>query len=99
MTKKSKCGLCGEPMPPGERMFKYHGYSGPCPKPPLLRGVPEIDRLRKIEQRYSWLINKVMVRGGATLALYEEFGGAPFQGETIRQFMDRFIDARLAENV
>jgi hypothetical protein len=22
-------------MPPGEEMFKYHGYSGDCPKPPL----------------------------------------------------------------
>jgi hypothetical protein len=21
-------------MPQGEEMFKYHGYSGPCPKPP-----------------------------------------------------------------
>lgn len=30
-----KCELCGEPMPPGESMFKFHGYSGPCPKPPL----------------------------------------------------------------
>ena len=29
------CTLCGEPMPEGETMFKYHGYSGPCPKPPL----------------------------------------------------------------
>lgn len=29
------CELCGEPMPPGEEMFKFHGYSGPCPKPPL----------------------------------------------------------------
>ena len=29
------CTLCGEPMPPGETMFKYHGYSGLCPKPPL----------------------------------------------------------------
>jgi hypothetical protein len=29
------CALCGEPMPEGETMFKYHGYSGPCPKPPL----------------------------------------------------------------
>lgn len=29
------CGLCGEPMPAGETMFKFHGYSGPCPKPPL----------------------------------------------------------------
>jgi hypothetical protein len=25
------CSICGEPMPEGERMFKYHGYSGPCP--------------------------------------------------------------------
>lgn len=29
----SKCELCGEPMPAGEEMFKFHGYSGPCPKP------------------------------------------------------------------
>jgi hypothetical protein len=28
------CGLCGEPMPPGEEMFKFHGYSGPCPTKP-----------------------------------------------------------------
>ncbi len=25
------CELCGEPMPTGETMFKYHGFSGPCP--------------------------------------------------------------------
>ena len=31
----SNCQLCGEQMPPGEEMFNYHGYSGPCPKPPL----------------------------------------------------------------
>ena len=31
------CELCGEPMPEGETMFKYHGYSGPCPKPPLIK--------------------------------------------------------------
>ena len=29
------CQLCGEPMPDGEEMFYYHGYSGPCPGPPL----------------------------------------------------------------
>lgn len=32
--EKAVCQLCGEPMPKGEEMFKYHGYSGPCPKPP-----------------------------------------------------------------
>ena len=31
----ANCELCGEPMPSGEEMFKFHGYSGPCPKPPL----------------------------------------------------------------
>ena len=31
----TNCELCGEPMPPNEQMFKYHGYSGGCPKPPI----------------------------------------------------------------
>lgn len=31
------CEICGEPMPPNEQMFKFHGYSGACPKPPLPR--------------------------------------------------------------
>lgn len=35
MSDVAKCELCGEPMPKGEEMFKFHGYSGPCPKPPL----------------------------------------------------------------
>lgn len=34
-AKVSNCELCGEPMPEHEQMFKFHGYSGPCPKPPL----------------------------------------------------------------
>lgn len=35
MNDTAKCAICGEPMPAGEEMFKYHGYSGGCPKPPL----------------------------------------------------------------
>lgn len=31
MSEQPKCELCGEPMPIGEEMFKYHGHSGPCP--------------------------------------------------------------------
>ena len=31
----TKCVICGEPMPEGEEMFEFHGYSGPCPAPPL----------------------------------------------------------------
>lgn len=34
-----KCELCGEPMPAGEESFRYHGFSGPCPKPPLTKPV------------------------------------------------------------
>lgn len=26
------CMLCGEPLPEGEQVFMYHGYSGPCPR-------------------------------------------------------------------
>ena len=46
MSDKPKCAICGEPMPEGEEMFKYHGYSGNCPKPPLPRGdTPRIDEM------------------------------------------------------
>ena len=37
MSETAKCEICGELMPQGETMFKFHGYSGPCPKPPLLQ--------------------------------------------------------------
>lgn len=30
-----KCELCGYPMPEGEEMFKFHGYSCPCPNLPI----------------------------------------------------------------
>ena len=37
MNDTVKCAICGEPMPQGEEMFNFHGYSGPCPKPPILQ--------------------------------------------------------------
>lgn len=51
MSDKPICSLCGEPMPVGEEMFKFHGYSGPCPKPPLpVPTTPAIsdERLREL---------------------------------------------------
>lgn len=30
IERQSICELCGCPMPEGEEMFKFHGYSGPC---------------------------------------------------------------------
>lgn len=48
MSEQVKCDICGEPMPAGEEMFKFHGYSGPCPKPPLIRGTPA-DELAEVK--------------------------------------------------
>jgi hypothetical protein len=31
---QAMCELCHQPMPEGEEMFRYHGYSGPCPAKP-----------------------------------------------------------------
>lgn len=53
-TKQALCKLCGEPMPPGEEMFKFHGYSGPCPtkeKPANLGGP--IQTVATPEERLS----------------------------------------------
>jgi hypothetical protein len=53
----SKCELCGEPMPVGEEMFKFHGYSGPCPKPPLPVDAPASpDRLSERWQELFWAL-------------------------------------------
>ena len=41
MTDKPKCQICGEPMPAGEEMFNFHGYSGDCPKPPLIKTMKQ----------------------------------------------------------
>jgi len=46
MNEVANCQLCGEPMPPGEEMFQFHGYSGPCPKSPL----PRLNIRAKLEQ-------------------------------------------------
>jgi hypothetical protein len=43
VSKQSLCAICGQPMPPGEEMFKYHGYSGPCPAAPKIPTSPRTD--------------------------------------------------------
>ena len=47
LKKEAICQLCGEPMPEGEQMFNYHGYSGPCPKPPLVVKKNTNEELKK----------------------------------------------------
>lgn len=45
MADQPKCAICGEPMPEGEEMFKYHGYSGKCPAPPLPLALTDAEKL------------------------------------------------------
>ena len=67
METQGVCELCGEPMPPGEEMFKFHGYSGPCPKPPLPK-TQGVFRKRPVEV-------KAMQWTGDYPAMEAYFGG------------------------
>ena len=54
MSEQPKCELCGEQMPVGEEMFKYHGHSGPCPT----KGKTfEPWQLRVIEEKKNWTLD------------------------------------------
>lgn len=49
MSEAATCAICGQPMPEGEEMFNYHGYSGPCPAPALPReSTPEERKHRRL---------------------------------------------------
>lgn len=52
------CKLCGLPMPEGETMFNYHGYSGPCPGPPLLKPT-QAERLADALFAGQWINDNV----------------------------------------
>lgn len=76
------CTLCGEPMPAGEEMFKFHGYSGPCPKPPLPKKVPSKPNYAKLAKEMN-----------ALAAMIEAHAGdyAP-----IRDYSDKLIEGAVA---
>lgn len=64
----NNCNICGEPMPENEQMFMFHGYSGPCPKPPLLhphqqRVVTEKEQLDDKLTKLSAFIKTEIYRG------------------------------------
>ena len=58
MSEIIRCQLCGEPMPEGEEMFNYHGYSGPCPKPaaPAAAQPRQGEGGIKMKDELGWLI-------------------------------------------
>jgi hypothetical protein len=55
----NKCEICGEPMLTSESMFKVHGFSGPCPRPPLPQPPTEVDRLRAKVERMRVALQRI----------------------------------------
>lgn len=56
----ARCQLCGEPMPPGEEMFKYHGFSCDCPKPSLAKTEVMVEYIfRDMRNGEFWIDIKV----------------------------------------
>jgi hypothetical protein len=40
-------------MPVGEEMFRYHGHSGNCPKPPLMRTPEKVKPLKAFSVTFA----------------------------------------------
>lgn len=64
MNKMVDCQLCGEPMPPSEEMFYYHGFSGPCPQPnrkeyPENKNNIDIELDQIKQQSIPWLVGHI----------------------------------------
>jgi hypothetical protein len=66
----SNCELCGESMPAGEEMFKFHGYSCECPKPRLkpvkFRKRPVVIEARQVTEAERDKVCVWAIDGGAT---------------------------------
>lgn len=72
MSETPRCAICGEPMPAGEEMFKYHGYSGNCPKPPLPR--PQKKSYEELERELSAANAEVVQLRGENKQLKSDAG-------------------------
>lgn len=68
MSDKALCSVCGHPMSEGETMFKYHGFSGPCPGPPLQK--PIRDRRDLMPTTMEFIATHKHYKGG----LYQKIG-------------------------
>ncbi len=64
----SNCELCGDPMPAGEEVFKFHGFSGPCPKPPMDKG-PSPAMLLSIDAKNEAAMLLTLCEPGTTTLL------------------------------
>ena len=69
--EKARCELCGEAMPDGEEMFKFHGYSSNCPKPPMPRDYG-IDGVKKLFKDVTGVDVEVRVESGEFIVIDPE---------------------------
>lgn len=69
-------------MPEGEEMFKYHGYSGDCPKPPMPRDYG-IDGVKKLFKDSTGVDVDVRVENGEFIVIDPE--GQEFRSGLVRK--------------
>lgn len=74
----STCEICGEPMPKGEEVFKHHGFSCDCPKPPLKRTKVVIEYVHRDTRDGEFWIDVLVEKRP-----YKEIG--PFLSSAERQ--------------
>lgn len=89
MENTQKCELCGEPMPPGEEMFKFHGYSGNCPKPPIgghvePKQLNRDDKLVAAVELLNSIVEKARLHTDVSRVLVENALNAPHEEKTDR---------------
>lgn len=85
------CELCGEPMPEGEEMFKFHGYSGPCPKPPLPKPAKETPRVTDNDAgEITVMLDGKELRGWS----YKTRGEQREKMQQAREYVEGYCDGR-----
>ena len=80
--RKAKCELCGEPMPEGEEMFKFHGDSCDCPKPLIPRDYG-IEGVKKLFKDSTGVDVEVRVENGEFIVIDPE--GQEFRSGLVRK--------------
>ncbi len=94
MTDIARCAICGEPMPPGEEMFKFHGFSGKCPKPPLPRPIKVDENM--LLRKLLWLMHGCTALYGDDGEMQCNCGNHPpidFKRDSVEE-IDRKIQTR-----
>lgn len=82
-------------MPTGEEMFKFHGYSGNCPKPPLPKPPKPLTQDELDAARYRWMRKRMFCNEAGYLDIEEIICNwhDPSSAE-----IDRAIDAAMTPN-